>query len=104
MITLIITFVRVGSMSHPVSLGIPSLFYKKKMINCIWQLIIELSMHGLCLTGILFLELTIFWIPSVNVPTLLRLIHSPGIIRFWWQRRITIKWRFSHVVAYENTV
>ena len=30
MIILMINFVRVGSVSYPVSLGIPSLFYEKK--------------------------------------------------------------------------
>ena len=91
MIILIINFVRVGSMSYPVSLGIPSSLYEKRMVNCIWQLIIKLSMHRLCLTGILFLAIMIFWIPSMEVPAFLRLIYSPGIIRFCFQRRITIK-------------
>ena len=82
MITLIIIFVRVGSMSDLVSLGIPSSFYQKKMVSCIWQLIIKLSMQGLCLTGILFFALIICLILSIDVPTLLRLTYSLGIIRF----------------------
>ena len=61
-------------------------------------------MHRLCLTGILFLVLVIFWIPSLYVPTLLRSIYSLGIIRFWWQRGMANKWRFFHVEAYKNTI
>ena len=83
--------VRVGSVSHPVSLGIPSSLWEKRIVNCIWQLIIKLSMHRLCLRCILLLILTICWIPFMNICTLLVLIYSPGIIRFWCQRKIIIK-------------
>ena len=62
----------------------------KKMVNCIWQLIIKLSMHTLCLTGILFCTLIICWIPFMYAPILLRLIYSPGIIGFWWPRRCKV--------------
>ena len=90
MITLMITFVRVESISHPIGLGIPSLLYTSRMVNCVWWLIIELSMHRLCLISILFFTLMTCWIASMDVLTLLRLIYSPGIIRFWWWWRITI--------------
>ena len=49
--------------------------------------------------SVFLLTLMICWIPSMDVSTLLRLIYSPGIIRFWWQRRIAIKWYFSHIGA-----
>ena len=103
-IVLIITFVRVGSMNHQVNLGIPSLLYEKRMVSCIWWLIIQLSIHGLCLTGILFLALMICWRPSIVVPTLLRLVYSLGIIRVWWKRRIAIKQSFSCIRADTNTI
>ena len=60
MITLMITFIRVESMSYLVRLGIPSSFCKKGMVNCVWRLIIEFLTHRLCLKGIFFPVLMIF--------------------------------------------
>ena len=104
MMVLMIAFTRAGSMIHQASLGILFSLCARKMVNCVWSLIIKLSMHRPFLISILFLALTIFWILSIAILTLLALIYSPGIIRLWWQMRITIKRCFLCCYLYKYNV